>query len=385
MKVTVETKVQTRIIDAKTKRVISESPIMKNLLLDVGLNKLARQTGGIGATYPAQCSSACKIGDGNTPVKIASGAITFTQAGTTLTASGGFFTAAMVGGIFKWGTGTGGNEIYITAFTDSQNVTVDTSATVGTPDVGTVWQVQQTDLVNFLFASTNYETTAGSCGTSFAGASVTHKRTYNFAQQASSYNVNEIGYSPSSSGSTVLGRLVLSATDVVSPTNFYQVILSITFTYSPGTPTAVGDVGTNIDTSGNAMLENVNAATTFKQVQSDGIITPGNSNLDGASSTTVLRLIISAYTQNSVPGSLISPTTINTTSVSWVYAGSRGKMTLTFNLTVSTSGQSMTGIGIGSTSTLPFDVKLTTPFTLPTGSFLPQTVFSVTYGRTLNN
>jgi hypothetical protein len=381
MNVTIETRIKTRIFDVKTRKVIKESKWQKNLLMDFGLNALAKSTS---ATTSVGLTTACKVGDGTTPTSISSGAVTFTQATNQVTASAGFFTSAMVGYILKYGTGSGGIETYITAFSSSTLVTVDTSATVGAT-VGTVWAVNQTALVNFILATTTYETTAGSCGTSFSTNSATHKRTYNFAVQINPYNVNEIGYFSSTPGSSVYGRIVLSSTDVVAPTNFYQVILSVVFTYTPASPTAVGNVGTNIDTSGNAMLENINNVSTLRQVQSDGTISATSTSLDD--NTDNLALITATYTQNATTGNILVVTRLNVAAGSWVYGGTRGKKTVSFNTSISTAGETMFGIGLtnGNTTNCVFDVKFTSTFTLPTGTFLPQTVFSITYGRVLTN
>lgn len=385
MNIFVETLVQLRQINAKTGKVVSETKPVKNLLMDNGLNALARSTN---ATYPAEITSACRVGDGTTADKVASGAITFTQSGTTITASGGFFTSGMVGWIFKWGTGSGGNEVYITAFTDSTHVTVDTSATVSTPDVATVWNVARTTLANLLYTNSTFETTAGSCQTTTTGATQTHKRTYNFAQQVSSYNVNEVGYFKVSAGTTIFGRVVLPSTEVVAPTNFLQVVLSITFTYTPSTPTAVGNVGTNIDTSGNAMLEQFSPG--FASVASSGGITGGGSGsgVDGSGSCGIYGLSAN-YTQNGSTGSTTLTGTKLTFNVgaSWVFASVRGKMTISVNTTISTAGQTLYGVALmtNSNNNIIFDVKFTSPYVTPTGSFLPQVTFACTYNRTLTN
>lgn len=383
MNITVETMVVIRHIDAITRKVVKESLPKKNLVMDNGLNALAQSTN---LTYTAEFTNACRVGSGNTSDKIGSGAITFTQTGTTVTASAGFFTAAMVGYIFKYGTGTAGVEYYITAFTNSTTVTVDTSATVAVPTLATVWNVTRSTLETLLFTHSSYETTGGACGTTVSGNTLTHLRTYNFAQQVSSYNVNEVGYFRANVGTSIFGRLVLGATEVVAPTNFLQVALTCVFTYSPSVPTAVSDVGTNINTAGNAMVESL-STTRFSFVTSTGSQTQpaSGARMDGGGGITV-KGIVSAYTQNATPGALLNPTTLTFVGATWTYAAVRGKMTATTNTTISASGQTMTGVGLGSTgSDVAMDVKLTTPFVLPTGSFLPQCVFSCTYNRQLNN
>lgn len=383
----VETTVVLRQIERATGKVVSETKPQKNLVFDGGLNALARSTN---ATYPAEFTLACRVGDGTTADKVASGAITFTQVGTTITASAPFFTAGMAGWIFKYGTGTAGAEYYITAYTDSTHVTVDTSATVAVPEVATVWNVARTTLANLLYTSTTYETTAGSCQTTSTGNTMTHKRTYNFAQQVSSYNVNEVGYFRASAGTTVFGRVILGATVVVAPTNFLQVVLSVTFTYSPSAPTAVADVGTNINTAGNAMLEQFSSGSWGTVNSGTGAATAaGAGNSADGSANGGIYGIIASYTQNASVGSTaltVTKLTFNN-SQAWTYAAARGKMTLSCNTTISTAGQTLYGVMIGRNGNNEplFDIKFTATYALPTGSFLPQVVFSQTYNRVLNN
>jgi hypothetical protein len=382
----VEVLIQTRQICRKTRRVMRESAIQRNLVLDRGLNALAKSTD---STTPAGATAVCKVGSGSTSDKTSSGAVTFTQVGFTLTANAAFFTAGMVGQLFKWGSGTGGNEIYITAFTSSTIVTVGTSATVAVPAVGVVWNVSRTTLETFSYNNTSYETTAGSCSTTFSAGVCTHKRTYNFATQVASYNVNEVGWF-TSAGSACFGRLVLAATEVVAPTNFLQVVLSLVVTYSPSAITAVADVGTTINTAGNAMTEKINAALCLSSVASTGATnasSAGNS-LDGAASCQIVG-IAATYTQNAtVNAAILTPTTILFETATWAYNSVRGQMKLgQTNTTISTTGQTLYGVGIrlNNDNSLVFDVKFTATYVTPNGSFLPKVTILQTYNRVLNN
>lgn len=386
MKVTLETTITTKIVDAVTGNVVKEQT-QKNLVLDSGLNGMAKNNSlGLSCGGPALLNSFCLIGSGTTANSTASGAITFTQSGTTITASGSFFTSGMVGCIFKWGTGSGGTEVYITAFTDSTHVTVATTATVSTPTVATVWFVQRTTLDSFLFISNTYQTNAGDCETTFSGNQVTHKRTFKFAQQASPYTVNEIGYASANVSNRICGRVVLGSSDVVGTTNFYVVAISITVTYTPASPTSVVNVGTNINTAGTIAIE----CFAINIVQSDG----SNSNIANAyieSGQPNLVFITNSYTQNAAPAS--SNTTVGASMLAigavgaWVNNGSVvGQQTITYTNSITTSGQSLTGIGLGvSGFSLPLDVKFTTPQTAPSGTFQPNTVWTLTFSRTLVN
>lgn len=390
-RVEVSTRIKTRIMDVKTGRCVKERPWEKNLVLDQGLNALAQSSANSLACYPASAATSIQVGSGTNANSFASGAITFTQTGTAVTASGGFFTAAMVGAIFKYGTGSGGAEYYITAFSSSTSVTVDTSATVAVPTVATVWMVQQTALQTFLFRSSTYQTNSGDCQTTTVSNSMTHKRTYIIAQQASPYNVNEIGWNSTTSTTRCLGRLVLSSTDVVGTSNFYVVVLELTFTYLPSAPTAVGNVGTNIDTSGNIMLESFDNTASFGIVASNGSPTPASQSSLDASAQVGAQWITATYSQRGSIGSTqLAATTINVgTAQPWIIASPavRGKMTVSFSASTTTSGQSLFGCAIGRLSgfAIALDVKFTTPQTAPSGTFQPITVWSCTYGRTLTN
>ena len=79
--------------------IVKQNPTKKNLILDCGLNGLAKDSSLGLSTFAANSFLYCQVGDGTTPVKISSGAITFTQAANIVTASGNFFTAPMQGAI----------------------------------------------------------------------------------------------------------------------------------------------------------------------------------------------------------------------------------------------------------------------------------------------
>lgn len=386
--------IKTQIWDAVTGKIVKDNPWRKNLVLDRGLDAMA--SGGANGAMAgfANMHKFAYIGSGTNPVRIDSGAITFTQAATTVTASGNFFTSAMVGGILKYGSGSGGVEYYITAFTSATQVTVDTSATVGAT-TGVVWQVQQSTLQTQIgSASGTYITSSGSCGTTYSATSYVLKRTFQFPQGP--YNVNEIGYSHLSNGN-LNGRLVLSSTDSVSNTQFYVVILSLTISILPVTPTAVVNVGTNIDTSGAAMVENWGG---FTAVDTNGATT-GIGVMDSNSGIQLGTLVFSSatYTQrSSLPSSSdnggatgwVNVDVGPGQSVDWTKDTPRGTAKRTFNFSISTSGQTLYGMGMrlgafwGGQGPC-FDIKFTNPFTAPSGAFNPQTVFSMVCNRTLTN
>ncbi len=93
--------IKTQIRDKATNALIKDNPWRKNLMLDKGLNSLARQSPL--STTPAAVHANCSVGGGTNPNSIATGAITLSQtASNHVIASGSFFTSGMVGAILKY-------------------------------------------------------------------------------------------------------------------------------------------------------------------------------------------------------------------------------------------------------------------------------------------
>lgn len=392
MKATCETRFRTAQYNAATGELVCRSEWQKNLFLDAGINAFANKAGGIGAMAPAEFSR-CMAGSGTNANSFASGAITFTQVGNTLTASSAFFTAAMVNAVFKYGTGGSGVELYITAFTSSTIVTVSGALTVATPTVGTVWMVQQTALQTQVMFTDTFDTTAGNCQTTFATNTVTHQKVFKFAVQGGTVNINEVGWGQGNSSTLLGGRAVLGSTDVVPVTNFYVVQLQIIITYTPSVPTAVGNVGTNINTAGNLAIESFKGGTC--RVNADGSSTSrGAAALDGAGNSIAFGFYTASIVQNASPangttnGPDVSTGVIQLISNGqWVFTGTGtapGTCTLTSTASITTSGQSMKGCCLN-TNFAVADVQFTTPQTAPTGTFQPNTVWQMTFGRNLVN
>jgi hypothetical protein len=391
MKILTKARFKTRIIDSATGTVVKESPWGENMITDQGLNGLATSSAvpSVNA-HPAGIFSVCVVGGGTNPNAVASGAVTFTQVTNQLTASAPFFTFPMVGQLFKYGAGTGGAECYITGVTSDQVVTVDTSATVSTPTVGTVWNVAQGTLQTPLLVSTGYQTNSGNCGTTLAGNQATHQRYFVFAPQPAPYTVNEIGYGGNNlvtAGGYIAGRFVLGSSDVVAPTQFYLVIMQFIVTYSPANPSPVSSVGTNINTAGALALESI-GANACQEVTSSG----GTTIAGGLDSAADLYFATATYSQNGAP-QLTGSGGVNWTGINldigsgtWAFASARGAMTLGYNTSITTTGQTLYGIGIGpAAGQVQLDVLFATPQTAPTGLFEPQTVWRAVYNRVLSN
>jgi|SRR5665213_1317138 len=408
--------------DGSTSKVVQEVR-SKNLLFDSGL---AAQANGIGY---ARLMRQVKLGSGSTqPNSYYDGSITFTQVGTTLTASGVFFTSAMIGGVFKWNTGgTGGDEMYITAVGSSVSATVSQSATVGTGAAATVWQVQQTSLQTALptlgfLTSATYGVVA--TGASISGNVLTLIREFVFPVETVNYTVNELGYCNLEGGGTVLGRFDISGTPVtVSTSQFLVVTLTFTFAVSPSAPATVGNVGTNVDTSGTAMImcwDNQSLQNNGSQVDIQSSVAV-HDFLDGFGQ---LSLGFLAATQ-SLPGSIPTPTLVNgqcntVTNLSTIYQTNSGSIAagaaqtvvnssgtcslggacaggkavniaaVTISFSITTAGQVVEALvfGVepnGGQVTNNFVLNLTTPVTLPTGTLAGSFTFTNTFGRELSN
>jgi hypothetical protein len=277
--------------------------------------------------------------------------------------------------------------------------------TVGTPTAGTVWNVGQTGLTTPLTAltggcvSNTYVTSPGACGTSFPGGGtstqITLQRTYRFPVQAAPYSVSEIGYSGNTSNdATCSGRLVLGSPDTIAITEYYVVQIAITFTVSPNVPTALGNVGTGINTTGQVMFNfwdcwtvnttggAVNYQTNYhRQIMDDGPpqlglftgVTPTlNANIAQVQGT------LEAITYGSSVGAAYTNATLPV-----------GVAQTTISFAFNTAGETVKAIYFGDFSsgiqTAAFALVLTTPFALPNGTFQGNFIYQRQITRTLSN
>jgi len=396
MKTTVTVKIAMAIRDAKTGREIKRRPAKMNMVFDSALTALAT-----GLHFDG-IFSCCKIGSSNAPNSTPGGATTFTQAGATITASGAFFTGAMVGSIFKYGVGSAGAEQYIASVAGGGLTAqvVGAGMNVLTPTPATVWYVQQTALTTPLTAltggchSVDYVTSPGACGTTFPGGptsnSISLTRTYKFPVQAAPYTVQEIGYSDNQNNDgTCNGRFVLAGGgDTITPSQFYVVQISITFALSPDSPTAIPNVGTGIDTSGDIMLQRwdchvVNSLGTGGDYQGSW---PGDlmdstpPTLYFAASTITLNANIKQ--EQDIPGAYLYAAGPSAWSNSGLPVGV-ARCTYTWSL--NTAGETVECLYWGRTNSARLVLNLTNPFVLPSGPFTGNLVLQRTVTRTLTN
>jgi hypothetical protein len=389
-------KIRARIRDAKTGALIRETKFHSNLVFDLGLNALAN-----GCGFSAFFSH-CLCGSSTLPNSVASGAITFNQAGTTITASGGFFTPAMTGALLKYGlSGAGGAEVYLT-YVDSTHATA-SAAVAATNLPGTVYMVNQTGLGALEYATNTCDTSAGNNKSTFTATTCTLQRVFNFGVQSSSYIVNEIGYSNGSSGNCN-GRVVLPVTLVVATSQYLEVTVIMTFTASPAVPAAVANVGpAAFNTAGTVMQQAWNCSAvgpggavikSFAQANglTDGAPVDGSPLIFSLQSGTppALNATLLAITPPLVPaGVIFFDNTIPQPSNTGQSVGV-GISTVPFSIT--TAGQIITHLIFGfidySDAGSLYDnmqLNLSAPQILPTGLFAGSLSFQWTFARQLSN
>ncbi|MGA2854836.1 MAG: hypothetical protein ABSE90_11995 [Verrucomicrobiota bacterium] len=372
-----------------------------NLVFDSALTALA-----LGTLNFSSIFLTAKIGSSNAANSKPGNTVTFTQVGTTITASAPFFAAGDVGALFKYGTGPGGAEQYIATFMDNQHVDVSGAGmSVGTATAGTVWYVAQTALTTPLTALTggcrsqNYVTSPGACSTTFPGGanstSILLQRSFQFPVQAAPYSVSEIGYSDNNTNNgTCNGRIVLSSPDSIAITEYYVIQIQITFTLSPNVPTAMGSVVTGFDSSGSVMFNfwdchKVNTDGTAGDFQGMSAYT-----MDGAPPMLALNIVSAPSLNAHISQAATSAQAIgfgSSAGAAWSQV-SVGVATTQISFSFNTAAQTVyaiyfvSGNGGNANYAAPiFVLVLTTPFVLPSGTFAGYITYQRTITRTLSN
>jgi hypothetical protein len=394
-------RIRADIVDAATGATVKEGKWQSNLIFDSGLNALA--AGGLGY---GNFFAACKAGASNAPNSYASGAITFTQSGNTVTASAPFFTAAMVGALLKYGaSGSGGAEYYITVFTNSTQVTVNTSASVSAT-AGTVWMVNLTGLQqsfsslgnNFVATNTYDTVTVGANFTNWFSDHVVMQRTFLFAVQSATYAVNEIGYyNGTGSGGTCFGRIVLPSTDTVTTSQYYRVTMQMTLYQTPNSIVTVGNVGGSFDTSGTAATEfwDVSYVDTNGNTQKTDRYGPSScldlTNVGSIGFYIQPGLTLQSSIQAYNAGVIYSNGFVNNTGPV-VTVAATGVSHLTFGCSKGTNSETIYGIMYGGSYSgnnikASYLQLFTTPVALPAtgGNFAATIVLQIAFVRMLTN
>jgi len=392
--------------DAKTHAIKSERHGI-NTVLDAGLTALANGQG------TASCFENLCVGSDPTANYIPGGVIKFTQALTTITATAPFFTAPMVGGIFKFGHGTGGLEAYIQSIGGGGlTAVVDVSRAVPVGDAGTVWLTQKTKLVAFSYNYDAYVTSAGACSTTpvYAGgvATVTQQRTFIINQKSAPfapYTINEIGWGNATGvNPNINGRFVLGAPEVIGVSDYVVITLQLIFTLQPPTPvvsTAGDQVWTQYQGTGTFTGSFALEVWDTQTIGATGA-TVGVGVADGSYGGYLAIVTNAAFVQNVNVGAT-SPNPANATGYSatgilptWAQiAGSGtgvvGVSRLTWNFSFNTAGEVLYAVGLlhGSGNNIMLDMVPNwsggVPATLPIGSFPIQTTWQNIWTRPLIN
>jgi hypothetical protein len=189
------------VLDSATGLEVAALPRKKNLILDQGLDRVATQRWKDCITYAA-------AGSGSTPTRRDSGAVTVSRAGSTLTASAGWFVPGDVGQLFKFNTG---EEVEITAYTSATQVTTATAGAIAAA-AGTMWAVNQTGLDAELRRTNTYGNAGGDNTLTLDGGAdtLTQRRTFIFPPEAGLVTYREVGWSDAGvAGNNLFGRDVL--------------------------------------------------------------------------------------------------------------------------------------------------------------------------------
>ena len=227
------------------------------MITDVGLDAIGNTHAWLAAI------NYCALGTGNNNNRRDTSPVTVSQSGTTLTASGSFFLSTDVGALFKFGTGSSGLEVYVTAYISATQVTVNISSTQAA-QVGTLWFVDQTGLQTQVIAPFNSTYFGDVASFNNTGGIATTTLTRHFLSPifGSSHTIQELGWFATNGVNPLemFGRALVGGTgDSVLAGQQYEVICELSIVSSPSSPTAVPDVsGGTWDTSGMATLEQAN-------------------------------------------------------------------------------------------------------------------------------
>lgn len=230
----VKGRIKTRIMNPDG--VVREQPWQRNLILDIGLDKVAYM--------PWACAFQwCVAGTGTTPTKVTTSS-TASQSGSTVTIQSGTFqfVPGHVGKLIYWPTPN--VEGRITGFIDSQHVQVSVAQTVAT-DTFVIYNVDQTALTTPYSMHCRYQTGDGFCGTTYSGNTVKLLRTFDFYMELSPVLITEVGFKEGPAVTELFSRILLDEPLYLSPGQWLQVSYELTLrlepqSSTPRTPTVVG-------------------------------------------------------------------------------------------------------------------------------------------------
>jgi hypothetical protein len=225
----VSVKYRTEILEGG--QVVAMRDFKRNLVLDTGLDY-------IGTTTDWETLHRyCVVGNGTTPTKRDSGAITFTRAGNVVTANDSFFIAGDVKRLLKFDSG---EEMYVNTVNSATSATVSVSGPLSASE-GTLWYVEQTRLTNEL-KRTSYNGSLDNT-TVFDGTMGTLRCRHTFLFPVETGNVlyTELGWSPNGSTSaSIFGRdLIPGGGDALVANQQYRVTVDLYVSFAPATPQTI--------------------------------------------------------------------------------------------------------------------------------------------------
>lgn len=364
-------------------KIIPATSWRDNLITDAGLNAFFSGTSKLLAM-----TMQCILGTGTpVPVRRDSGAVTFTQSGSTITASSNFFESGDTGRLFKWGTGSSGNEVYLT-YVNATTCTASVSATVSTPTVATIWYVNVSALTTPLSLSVTTEASSCSQSASTTGSvrTITCQHVLITSALASNSTITEIAFNVSTTNSNVFDRDIVSPTVALLAGDQARVTVQFIRNYSPITAVATGNVGTGCDTTGQMQIECLSAGVGQSSFisnysNSSGGVAGGNGDANQSAN------YVGFYT-GAITFSTYSDTTNSTARAMWI--GTQAQLAYTNgnfyrenkgSLTISQGNGTIYGVALpGFVSSSGASVssfvtwKFTTPFTKSSTQTIEATV-----------
>ncbi len=219
-KISLKGRVRCQVVDGKTKQVKRDYGWQDNLITNRGLD-LALTPAAKGGIEIINAMDYAAAGTGTAPTRYLSGATTATQAGTTVTLSGGSFvftdTATDAGKMMKWDTS---EEAMIVSVTNPTTVVVDRSQNVSA-DNFTVYQTQLSTLVSEKKRTNVTLTGVGNTGSDsdMTAGWVRNYKTLDFAKETSDVTYTEVGFAPGSVSGNALWSRILLDTPILVPTD----------------------------------------------------------------------------------------------------------------------------------------------------------------------
>lgn len=242
-------------------KVFAKQPFREHMITDWGYNRINQE-------LMLTMISTGLIGDNvsPTPIRRDSGAVTFTQSGTTITASSSFFDSSDTGRLFKWGasgSGSGGVEGYLT-YISATSAAYSVSQTVSTPTAGVIWYVNTSALASYISGLSWSKVTGAlnqftQSGTSGNTCTLTHHSVIQSSTLGASYTLTEIAFwSGSGTPNTAnFDRDLISPPVAVISGDQVRATIELINTYTSITSVSQSNVGTGCDTTGNFQIESL--------------------------------------------------------------------------------------------------------------------------------